>query len=166
MPREGTNHDQQALAAVRTWLTGAKGWAPAIGRMALPCRGCGRRLGCVPYQRELELVQEGTMDGTPQPIVPALVEALGPYVRQTAADTRLGWEGQRVPTIGLRVLIAKADLAILDGEQTVVGQRDPMDIPAQVGQDLLCTLDGGFAVDDPALGPDGLGSGQVRPFLT
>jgi hypothetical protein len=48
MPGEVANHDQQALAAVRTRLTGAKGWAPAIGRMALPCRGWGRWLGCVP----------------------------------------------------------------------------------------------------------------------
>ena len=89
MPGAGAKHDQQAVAAGRTWLTGAQGGAPAIGRRALPGRGCGRRLGCVPYQRELELVQEGTMDGTPQPIVPDLVEALGPYVLQTAADKRV-----------------------------------------------------------------------------
>jgi hypothetical protein len=39
-------------------------------------------------------------------------------------------------------------------------------VPAQVGQDLLRALDGGFAVDHPPLGPDCLGAGQVRPFLT
>jgi hypothetical protein len=147
MPGEEANHDQQALAAVRTWLAGAKGWAPAIGRMALPCKGCGRRLGCVPRQRELELVQEGTMDGTPQPIVPDLVEALGQYVLQKAADKLLGREGHSVPTVGLRVLIAKADLAILDGEQAVISQRDPMDILVQ-GDGFVTThwVTGAFAL--------------------
>jgi hypothetical protein len=166
MPGAGAKHDQQAVAAGRTWLTGAQGGAPAIGRRALPGRGCGRRLGCVPRQRALELVQERTMAGTPQPLVPDLVDALGQYVRQQAAATRLGRERHRGPTRGLSVRSAKADRAILDGEQPVVGQRAPMDRPAQVGQDRLWTVDGGGAVDAPARGPDGLGSGQVRPFLT
>jgi hypothetical protein len=61
------------------------------------------------------------MDGTPQPRVPDLVEALGQHVRQEAADKLLGWEGHGVPTIGLRVLIANADLTLRNGEQTVVG---------------------------------------------
>jgi hypothetical protein len=40
----------------------------------------------MPRQQELELVQEGTMDGTPQPIVPDFVEPLGQHVLQKAAD--------------------------------------------------------------------------------
>jgi hypothetical protein len=75
----------------------------------------------VPCERERELVPEGTRDGTPEPIVPDLVEALGQHGRQKAADTRLGWEGHGVPTRGLRVVIATADLAIRHGEQAVVG---------------------------------------------
>jgi hypothetical protein len=74
---EQADHNQQAVAAVRTRLTSVKGWAPGIGRLARPCRGCGRWRGCVPRQHELELVQEGTLEGTPQPVVPDLVEALG-----------------------------------------------------------------------------------------
>ena len=77
MPGAGANHDEQALAAVRTWLPGAEGGAPEVGRMAVPCRGCRRRCGCVPCERELELVQEGTMDRPPQPVVSYLVESLG-----------------------------------------------------------------------------------------
>lgn len=166
MPGEGANHDQQALAAVWTRLTGAEGQPPGVGRMALPCRGCRRRLRCAPCQHALELVQEGTMDGTPQPIVPDLVEALGPHVLQEAADKLLGGEGHGVPTRGLRVLIATADLAIRNGEQAVVGQRDPVDIPAQVLQDLRCALHGRFAVDHPPFGPDRLGQSQIGAFLT
>src|SRR5262245_15410879 len=45
-------------------------------------------------------------------------------------------------------------------------QRDTVDIPAQVVQDLLRAVDGGFAGDDSTLSPDRLGEGPVRPFLT
>ena len=70
------------------------------------------------------------MDRTPQPVVPDLGEALGQHVRQEAADKRLGWESHGVPMLILRVLIAKAHLAIVDAEQTVVRQGNAVDIPA------------------------------------
>jgi hypothetical protein len=47
-----------------------------------------------------------------------------------------------------------------------MGQRDAVDRPAPVVQDLLRALDGRFAVDDPPLGPEHLGPRPVRPFLT
>jgi hypothetical protein len=76
--------------------------------------------GVVPPQPELKLVQERPMGWTPQPIVPDLVEALGQHVRQEAADKLPGGESHGVPTIGMRVLVAKADLAIVNAEETVV----------------------------------------------
>jgi len=105
------------------------------------------------------------MDGTPQPVVADLMEALGEHVRQKAEDKLLGWEGHGVPTRGLRAVIAKADLPILDREQTAMGQRNPVDIPAQVLQDLLWAVHGRFAVDHPPCGPDRLGQRQIRVFL-
>jgi hypothetical protein len=71
-----------------------------------------------------------------------------------------------MPTSGLRVLVTETDLPILDREQTAIGQRDPVDIPAQVLQDLLWALHGRFAVDHPPLGPDRLGQSQIGSFLT
>jgi hypothetical protein len=106
-----------------------RGGAPAVGQMALPCRGCRRRCGCVPCERALEWVQAGTRDGTPQRIGPALVDALGHHVRQEAAEKRLGWEGHGVPTRGLSVVLATADLALRHGEQAVVGEREAGDRP-------------------------------------
>lgn len=164
-PGAGAHHDEQAWAAVRTRLTGAKGGAPAIGRMALPCRGWGRWRGGVPRQRELAGVQAGTREGTPPPLVAALGDALGPAVRQAAADTRLRWEGHGGPPRGLSVLIAPADRASRDGEQAGVGQREALDLPAPGGQDRLRAVDGGVAGDAPPRGPDRLGPGPVRPFL-
>ena len=122
--------------------------------------------GGVPRQAELELVQEGTMDRTPQPIVADFVEPLGQHMLQKATDELMGGQGHGLPTLVLGVLVAEAHLPISDGEEAVVGQRDPVDIPAQVLQDLLRALHGRFTVDDPPFGPDRLGQGQVGAFLT
>jgi len=114
----------------------------------------------------LELVQEGTMEWTPQPRVADVVEPLGPYMLQEATDELLGGQDHGLPTLVLGVLVAAADLAVLDGEQTVIGQRDPVDVPAQVVQDLRRALHARFTVDDPAFGPERRGQGQVGAFLT
>jgi hypothetical protein len=111
-------------------------------------------------------MQAGTMDGTPQPVVADVVDPLGQHMRQKAPDALVGGQGHGFPTLVCRVLVAEAHLVIIDGEQAVVGQRDPVDIPTQVLQDWLRALHGGFAVDHPPFGPDRLGQGQVRAFLT
>jgi hypothetical protein len=43
----------------------------------------------VPRQAELELVQERTMGGTPEPIIADFVEALGQHMLQKAPDEGL-----------------------------------------------------------------------------
>jgi hypothetical protein len=103
----------------------------------------------VPGQPELEVVQQGPMEWTPQPIGADLVEALGSYVLQEAANKRLGGQGHGVPTIVLGVLVAEAEVAGLDRDNTASGQGDPVDIPAQVIEHPLWALHGGFAVDHP-----------------
>jgi hypothetical protein len=85
---------------------------------------------------------------------------------QKATDELMGGQGHGLPTLVLGVLVAEADLPISDGEEAVVGQRNPVDIAAQVVQDLLPALRGRFTVDDPPFGPDHLGKGQVGTFPT
>src|SRR5882724_13583994 len=106
------------------------------------------------------------MDGTPQPIVPDLVEALGQYMLQKAPDELVGGQRHGLPALVLSILIAEADVAVIAREHPAIGQRDPVDIAAQVVQSLLGALDGGFSVDDPPLAPDHLGDTEVRPCLT
>jgi hypothetical protein len=120
----------------------------------------------MPGQPKRELVQEGTMDGTPQPVVPDLVEPLGQHMRQKTAHELQRWQGHGLPALVLSILIAEADVTILDREQPAIGQCDPVNITAQVVQNPLRALQGRFAGDDPALGPHRLRYGQVRPFLT
>jgi hypothetical protein len=98
---------------------------------------------------ELEVVPERSMDRTPQPVGPDRVEALGPHVRQETADQRLGWQGHGVPTRGLSVLVAAADLPVVDREHPARGQRHPVDVPTQGRQDWRCAWHGGCAVDHP-----------------
>jgi hypothetical protein len=89
VPREETDHDQQALTAVWTEPTGLERGILAGGRLALPVwglEGCGR---CVARQAELELVQERAMDGTPEPIIADFVEPLGQHMLQKAPDELL-----------------------------------------------------------------------------
>jgi hypothetical protein len=106
------------------------------------------------------------MEWTPQPIVADFVEPLGQHVLQEATDELLGGQGHAFPPQVLGVLVAEADLAVLNGEQTAIRQRDPVDIPAQLIQDMHRALHVWFTVDDPAFGPERLGQGQVGSFLT
>jgi hypothetical protein len=76
------------------------------------------------------------MDGAPQPIGADVVAPLGHHLRQQASDALVGGHRHGLPTLGLGVLVATADLAISDGEQTGFGQREAVDIAAQVVQDF------------------------------
>jgi len=87
-------------------------------------------------------------------------------VLQEASDERMGGQPHGLPALLLSVLIAEADVTVLDRAQPAIGQRDTVDIPAQVVQNLLGALQGRFAVDNPSLGPHGFWYRQVRSFLT
>jgi hypothetical protein len=105
------------------------------------------------------------MAGTPQPIVADFVEPLGQPMLQKAPDELGGGQRHGFPTVVLGVLVAKAHRAIIDAEETGVGQRETVDRSAQVVQDFLRALHSRFAVDHPPLGPDHLGHDQLRAFL-
>src|ERR1035441_2582719 len=46
---------------------------------------------------------------------------------------------------------AKRDLAIRQGDQSVVGDGDAVGVGAEIEQDMLRTSEGSFAVDDPVM---------------
>jgi hypothetical protein len=85
------------------------------------CGSGGRGVGCAPRQAELELVQEGTMAWTPQPIVADVVEPLGQHMLEKATDALLGRQGHGLPALVLSILIAEADVTVLDREQPAIG---------------------------------------------
>jgi hypothetical protein len=114
MAGELADHDQPALPAVPTALTCLEGSIRGVRRLALPVRGlegCGRVLT---REQELELVEEGPMAGTPQPIVADFVEPLGQRMWQKAAHALQRWQGHGLPALVLGILIAEAHVAVLD----------------------------------------------------
>jgi hypothetical protein len=135
MAGELADHHPQARPAGRTELTDLEGNIRGARRLALPVRGSAGGGRVLSGEPELALVQERPMDGTPQPVVPDLVEALGPHVRPKTADQRLGWQGHGLPALVLGILIAEAHVAVLDREPPAIGQRHPVDIAPQVRQD-------------------------------
>jgi hypothetical protein len=106
------------------------------------------------------------MARTPEPVVPDLVEALGQHVLQKTADELQRRQQHRLPAMVLGILRAEADVAVLDRGDRAIGQRDPMDIPAQVAEDLVGPLHGRFTVYDPFPRPHRLGDGQIGTLLT
>jgi hypothetical protein len=56
---------------------------------------------------------------------------------QKASDEFVGRQGHGLPALILGILIAEAHVAALDRENTVIGQRNPVDISPQVLQDWL-----------------------------
>jgi len=105
------------------------------------------------------------MSWTPQPIVPDLVEASGPHVRQQAAATRLGREGHGVPPMGPGVRIAPADLASVEGEQAGVGQGAALDRSAPVVEPCCRAWHRRLTRDDPGGGPARRGTVQLGARL-
>jgi hypothetical protein len=105
------------------------------------------------------------MDGTPQPIVPDVVEPLGHHLRENAAHELQRRQGHGLPALVLRLLLAEAAGTSLDREPPAIGQRAPGHLPAHVVQHPRRALPGRLAVDDPPRGPHGLRSAQVRPCL-
>jgi len=165
MPREGADQDSPAVAAVRPRLASPEGWTPGLGRRDLPCKGGGRRGRVVPRQPELQLVQKGTVDRTPQPVVADLVEALREHVWQNAADALQGRQGHGLPAVLSGVLVAEKDRPILDREKTAIGQRHAVDRPAHGAEHRFGPVHGRFAVHDPRCRPDRLRDGEIRTFL-
>lgn len=70
-----------------------------------------------------------------------------------------------LPVMVLGILRAEADVAVLDREQTAIGQRDAVDVPAQVAEHLFGPLHGRLTVHDPRGRPHRLGDGQIGTLL-
>ena len=118
----------------------------------------------MPREPELQLVQQRTVNRTPQSVVADLVEALRQHVLQKSADKFQGRQSHGLPTVMAGVLVAETDLSILDREQTAIGQCNSMNIPASVAEDLFGPVHGRFTVDHPRCRPDRLRDGKIGTF--
>ena len=71
--------------------------------------------------------------------VPDLVEARGEDVEEEAPDELLGREGDLSAVLG-----AEGDGVVVEGDEAVVGDGDPVGVAAEVGEDLASLLEGGL----------------------
>ena len=79
-------------------------------------------------------------------------EAIGEDVEEKAADEFLGIEGQRFqPIVIPSIPVAESDLAVFNGEDTVIGQSDAVGVAAEVVENGLRRTERFFRIDNPVL---------------
>ena len=120
------------------------------------------RFGLLASQALPDLPEPGPVGGRPQAVVPDLVDAGGQDVLKEATHKLLTRNRHRTPLVVPGVLVAEGHLAVLDTQDAMVGNGDPMDVASQVRQDVLGALDGRLAVDHPLLPAYGIGNPHVR----
>src|SRR4051794_11636451 len=82
--------------------------------------------------------------------VPDAVESIRQHMDQEAADEFIGRERHRLLTVGISIVFpVKADLAVVDGHQAVVGDGDAMGIAADIIENLSWPGEWPLGIDHP-----------------
>ena len=82
-----------------------------------------------------------TIGGAPQAIVANLVKALRQHVLEKASNEFLSKDGHRFGQITVGIFIPKGHLSIVDREDSAVGDGDPVNVAAQIVENLPGALD-------------------------
>jgi hypothetical protein len=98
-----------------------------------------------------ESVEIVATSGMPQAEVADLVEAGWKDVLEKTAEELVGVEVHGGPLVSLAVLVAEADSAVIDGEDSAIGDGMPEDVSGKVLQDTFSTMDSGFDEAVPLL---------------
>lgn len=78
---------------------------------------------------------------------------------QVTAQELTGRQFHILPLFAVRSLVAEGDLTVLQCQNPVVGDGDPVDVSPQISEHLFCPVEGRFAEDHPLLVPDLFGEG-------
>jgi len=71
-------------------------------------------------------------------------------MKKEPSDKLVGLEGHGFLTVMVGIIWPEeGNLAVLEGEDAVISDGDPVDISAEVLKDSLGIIEGGFAIDDP-----------------
>jgi len=101
-----------------------------------------------------------------QAVVAHLVGSPGQDVLEKPAEEFLSVQGHGLPALVAGILVPEGHGPLVRGEDSPVGDGDAMDVPGQVLDDPVGTLDGGFAVDDPWGLPERLRETKLRQGLS
>ena len=84
------------------------------------------------------------------------LKPVGKYVKQEPTDEFVGAERHRLVAAAIAIILpAKLNLAVIDIEQTVVGDGDAVRVSCDVLEDLFRSREGALRVDHPVFFPDG-----------
>ena len=79
-------------------------------------------------------------------------EPLGENVDQESAQKLIGSNGHDLLLVAVRIVLPSERYSIiLEGDESMVGDRDTMGIARQIVQNVLGTAEGRLGVDDPVL---------------
>ena len=105
------------------------------------------------------------LGGMPQAEVADLMQALGQDVLEEAAHELLPGDAAGPPPVGFAMLVADGDSLIVEPDDTGVGDRNAEDVAGEVIEHDLFAFAPGRAMDDPGLGPGGIGQNQIGTLL-
>lgn len=112
-----------------------------------------------------EPVEIVAASGMPKAEVSDFMEAGWKHVLEKPPDELIGVEVHGVPLESFAVLVAEADSAVFDGEDSVIGDGMPEDVAGEVLQDTISAIDGGLDEASPLLRIPGDGS-VFREFFS
>ena len=98
------------------------------------------RGGSIRREADLKRVEHAAIRGCPESVVAHLVSTLGQDMRQEAADELMRVQRHGLPSCLAAPRIPERNPAVLDGEDTVVGNGDAMHVAAQVVQNRIDAL--------------------------
>jgi len=109
----------------------------------------GFSLGATLGQQQLQPFEPDAAGRAEQAVVAHLVRPFGQDVLQEPPQELLGGECHQVGRAGGAFLPAKGNLAILQLEDTPVGDGDAVHVAAEIGQHLAGAVESRLGVDDP-----------------
>ena len=103
--------------------------------------------------------------GMPEAEVSDFVQTLGQDVLEEAAHELLAGDAAHPPAVGFAMRVADGDSLVVEADDASVGDRDAEDVAGEIIEHGLLAFAPGRAMDDPGLGPGGVGQNQVGTAL-
>jgi len=99
----------------------------------------------------------GTAAIAEQPVMAQALKAPGEHMQQEAPDELGGWEGHYLDGVALPIIApAEVDATVLQSNETLLADGDPMGIAPEVRHHLLRACEGRLRINDPLLPPEGV----------
>ena len=93
--------------------------------------------------------------GGQKAIIPYLVESFWQDVLEETAEELQCIEGHGFPAVILGIFVAEGDILLIDGDDSVIGDSDSVDVSGKVAKDFVCALRRRLTVNYPFSFPDG-----------